>query len=103
MNHSSSPTFLCRHCRYYAPQGRRGGHCNKLNVIVKSQWDACSLAALPFAPSWKDFGDIMLWPQKVLEIQETIAGHADEVASKELVEATQPVPVSVVAAGSEWV
>lgn len=101
MNHSSSPTFLCRHCRYYAPQGRRGGHCNKLSVAVKSQWEACSLVASPFASAWKDFGDIMLWQQKVLEIQETIVGHVDETVSGELAEVAQPVPVA--AAGSEWI
>ncbi len=102
MNHSSSPTFLCRHCRYYAPQGRRGGHCNKLNVGVKSQWEACSLVASPFTSPWKDFGDIMLWPQKVFEIQEAIVGHTDEANNEALTEAAQPVPVPVVA-GSEWV
>lgn len=102
MNHSSSSTFLCRHCRYYAPQGRRGGHCNKLNVAVKSQWEACSLAASPFASPWKDFGDIMLWPQKVLEMQEAIVAHADEIKHEELTEIAQPTPVPVVAAGPEW-
>ncbi|MGQ9869880.1 hypothetical protein [Leptodesmis sp.] len=96
MNHTSSSTFLCRHCRYYTPQGRRGGHCNKLNVGVKSQWEACNLVASPFVSTWKDFGDMMLWPQKVLELQEAIMAHTDEATTEELTEIAQSVPVIVV-------
>ncbi len=99
MNRSSSPTFLCRHCRYYAPQGRRGGHCNKLNVAVKSQWEACSLVASPFTSAWKELGDIMLWPQKVLELQEAIVGHGNEGVEEDCPETGQPVPA--IAVGSE--
>jgi hypothetical protein len=103
MNPSSASTALCRHCRFYAPQGRRGGHCNKLNVAVKSQWEACSLVASPFASAWKDFGDIMIWQQKVLEIQETIVSYGDQSVAEELAETAQPVPVPVVVTGSDWV
>lgn len=39
----------CRHCRYYQQQGRRGGHCQKLDVAVQGFWPACSLVILPFA------------------------------------------------------
>lgn len=47
----------------------------------------------------------MLWPQKVLEIQETIVGHGDGATKEELTKATQPVsvPIPVVAVGSERV
>ena len=38
----------CRHCRYYQPEGRRGGSCHKLGVSVNSNWEACSLASSPF-------------------------------------------------------
>jgi hypothetical protein len=38
----------CRYCRSYQVEGRRGGHCNKLNVTVQSRWSACSLAEPTF-------------------------------------------------------
>ena len=38
----------CRHCRYYQPEGRRGGSCQKLGVSVDSNWKACVLASSPF-------------------------------------------------------
>jgi hypothetical protein len=60
----------CRHCRYYFPEGRRGGHCQKLNVSVKSQWNACSLSSPPFLSPWNGLGDLMMWQQKALEVQE---------------------------------
>ncbi len=41
----------CRRCQYYHLQGRRGGHCNKLNVAVRGNWGACSLAAPVFTAS----------------------------------------------------
>jgi hypothetical protein len=39
----------CRHCQHYQLQGRRGGLCQKLNVAVRSEWSACSLALPAFA------------------------------------------------------
>jgi hypothetical protein len=39
----------CRHCQHYQLQGRRGGVCQKLNVAVRSEWAACSLALPAFA------------------------------------------------------
>ena len=38
----------CRHCRYYQPEGRRGGSCDKLGVAVDSTWKACVLCSSPF-------------------------------------------------------
>ncbi len=46
-------TSACRYCRYYQPEGRRGGTCNRLGAPVLSHWKACSLALPPFAPSWE--------------------------------------------------
>lgn len=43
----------CRHCRFYTPEGRRGGQCGRLTAPVLSHWQACSLALPPFAPSWE--------------------------------------------------
>jgi hypothetical protein len=39
----------CRHCQFYKPEGRRGGHCQQLDVPVQGQWQACSLSLPPFA------------------------------------------------------
>jgi hypothetical protein len=42
----------CRFCQYYAPEGRRGGHCLKLQVPVCAHWSACPLADNPFDSQW---------------------------------------------------
>lgn len=44
----------CRFCQHYAPEGRRGGHCTKLQVEVSADWEACPLAEHPFADQWND-------------------------------------------------
>lgn len=54
------------------------------------------MVASPFVSTWKDFGDIMLWPQKVFELQEAIAAQTDEATTEELTETVQTVPVVVV-------
>lgn len=41
-------TSVCRYCRFYQPEGRRGGSCQKLGVPVESKWKACTFASLPF-------------------------------------------------------
>ena len=48
MNEIDTSTSVCRFCRFYEPEGRRGGSCQKLGVSVQSSWQACSLAASPF-------------------------------------------------------
>lgn len=53
MKQASSITSTCRYCRYYNSEGRRGGSCQKLGVPVESNWNACSLAASPFATPWE--------------------------------------------------
>lgn len=40
----------CSRCRFYTPQGRRGGQCSQLGVPVESRWTPCSLAVPVFAP-----------------------------------------------------
>jgi hypothetical protein len=50
-------TSACRYCRYYQPEGRRGGACQQLGAPVKASWKACSLALPPFAPSWESLED----------------------------------------------
>ena len=41
-------TSICRYCRFYQAEGRRGGSCQKLGVPVESRWKACTLASSPF-------------------------------------------------------
>ncbi len=53
------------------------------------------MVASPFVSTWKDFGDMMLWPQRVLELQEAIMAHTDEATTEELTGTAQPVPVIV--------
>lgn len=38
----------CGLCRFYTPEGRRGGLCSQLSAPVNSQWKACCLAVSPF-------------------------------------------------------
>lgn len=53
MNSSGSFIVACRFCRYYQPEGRRGGSCEKFDVPVSADWEACSLAVHPFEMSWQ--------------------------------------------------
>jgi len=53
MSNQSCLVSSCRACRYYTPEGRRGGLCQQLGAPVASHWKACSLAFPPFAPSWE--------------------------------------------------
>jgi hypothetical protein len=38
----------CRFCKYYQPEGRRGGHCDLLCVPMPGQLKACRFAIPPF-------------------------------------------------------
>lgn len=49
MKKSSFSDPKCRHCRFYEPEGRRGGCCQKLGVTVNGSWSACSLVCFPFS------------------------------------------------------
>jgi hypothetical protein len=53
-------TSTCRRCRHYIPEGRRGGNCSQLNAIVQGTWQACSLAAPVFEPTW-ELGRMLVW------------------------------------------
>lgn len=70
-------TSACRHCRFYQPQGRRGGHCAQLDAPVRGTWKACSLAIPPFAPSWETLEEIKLWEQEMLGVAEVLPMEGD--------------------------
>jgi len=48
MEPAGSRASCCGRCAHYTPEGRRGGHCDQLNVVVKSRWKSCSLATPVF-------------------------------------------------------
>jgi hypothetical protein len=47
------PTSACRYCRYYQPEGRRGGCCQTLGAPVQGNWKACQLAIPAFGSAWE--------------------------------------------------
>ncbi|MCP6762386.1 MAG: hypothetical protein NHB32_27375 [Fischerella sp. CENA71] len=55
-------TSACKYCRYYQPEGRRGGICQQLGAPVQASWKACSFALPPFAPSWEKLEDVWSLP-----------------------------------------
>jgi hypothetical protein len=54
MKTTTTPASTCRLCKYFQPEGRRGGFCQKLGASVRGGWEACAIAIPPFAPSWED-------------------------------------------------
>lgn len=58
MNEINFSASTCRFCRFYQPEGRRGGTCQTLGVPVESSWKACALAASPFKTTLKKLEDI---------------------------------------------
>ncbi len=51
-------TSACRYCRFYEPEGRRGGCCQMLDVPVQGSWKACSFASPPFKTTLRKLEDI---------------------------------------------
>ena len=62
----------CRHCRYYQPEGRRGGSCQKLGVSVDATWSACILASSPFTPAFSQLDNTLKTLDKTLTNLEEI-------------------------------
>lgn len=77
-------TSACRYCRYYNPEGRRGGQCQQLGAPVLGSWKACSLALPPFAPSWETLEDVWSLP----EVKPALGSQFAQHARKEMEEAT---------------
>lgn len=82
MKSNDALTSTCRHCRFYSPEGRRGGHCSQLNVAVRSSWKSCSLATPIFEPDW-EFPGIPLWHR---ESSFALATHPDAIAFTQTVD-----------------
>lgn len=64
MNTSDSFISACRYCRYYSPEGRRGGTCQQLGVPVQACWKACSVAMPVFGSHWQDLEKIWSMPDQ---------------------------------------
>lgn len=60
MKESNSLTSACRYCRHYSPEGRRGGMCERLGVLVQASWKSCAFALPPFETTWEKLQDIVL-------------------------------------------
>lgn len=76
----------CRSCRYYTPEGRRGGHCQQLGVPVRGSWEACSLAIPAFAPSGENL-EMLMWHNEIFKLQEV---RPLESSSDQKLDAPQP-------------
>jgi hypothetical protein len=86
-------TSSCRYCRYYKPEGRRGGMCQQLGVPVQACWKACALAARPFNSAWESL-------EEVVHLENTfVLKHSTEYSSvatantETLLESKQPATV----------
>jgi hypothetical protein len=79
-------TSACKSCRFYTPEGRRGGNCQQLGVPVRGVWKACSLALPPFAPSWESLEEIFNLPSEVINITEAIPLEAAQASAIEELE-----------------
>lgn len=71
-NFSASTCQHCRHCGHFMPEGRRGGNCEQLGVLVRGGWKACSLAIPAFAPSWEVLEGIEMWQAETLRVSEVV-------------------------------
>jgi hypothetical protein len=55
----------CSRCRFYAPEGRRGGQCSQLGVPVNSRWAPCSLAMPVFSAPLVEMKPLDFLPQPI--------------------------------------
>ncbi|BAQ64089.1 hypothetical protein [Geminocystis sp. NIES-3709] len=53
-------TSACRYCQFYNPEGRRGGMCSQLGVLVQGEWKSCHLTTPVFNTEWKTIPEIAL-------------------------------------------
>ncbi|MBW4651152.1 MAG: hypothetical protein KME06_21045 [Kastovskya adunca ATA6-11-RM4] len=88
MKTSNFLTSACRLCRYYKPEGRRGGMCQQLGAPVRGSWNACKLALPAFAPSWETIEEVLVWQNEKLKLSKTFTttdldrSHVERVVRK---------------------
>lgn len=61
----STKAINCRHCKHFNPEGRRGGNCQLLGVLVRGSWQACSTSALAFSPAQSRLEKKVTQPEKL--------------------------------------
>lgn len=72
----------CRNCRYFTPEGRRGGYCQQLSVLVHAHWKTCPLAVAAFAPSWELLEQLVRLPSEERSVSSAMElEDADEAAA----------------------
>ncbi len=57
--------LCCSRCRYYTPEGRRGGQCGQLGVPVQGRWQACSLSMPVFVTQLPEISPLEFLPQAI--------------------------------------
>ena len=74
MKSSRCQVSSCSRCRFYGPQGRRGGECSQLGVPVGGRWQPCSLAMPVFDAALGQIAplDDFLPPPLKLEFSEVL-------------------------------
>jgi hypothetical protein len=87
----------CRFCRYYTPEGRRGGQCQHLGVPVRGGWQACSLGVPTFQPLKDNFENILLVPGEVLPLEASLESTRSDASSPNgvplgKIPAAEPIP-----------
>ncbi|AFZ42421.1 hypothetical protein PCC7418_0183 [Halothece sp. PCC 7418] len=80
---------VCRYCRHYSPQGRRGGMCQKLSAPVRGDWQACSLANAPFLPTWETWEEITILKTHHFQVAQPIVAQNTESEVEVAVEAQE--------------
>lgn len=79
MKNTKFSASACKYCRYYNPEGRRGGQCQQLGAPVLGSWKACSLALPPFAPSWETLEDVWSLPEMKPTLASQFGQHIHKV------------------------
>lgn len=73
MDASQLGVSCCQRCRHFTLAGRRGGTCGQLNVTVRGNWSACSLAA----PVFMEPASAVVQPQMTVWPQGIVLHHPD--------------------------
>ena len=87
MNQLPLLTSACRSCHHFAPEGRRGGTCQKLNVPVQGSWKSCSLAISAFSSSWDNWDNVKkldLWETATALPKVAVTANTKEVSTPEI-------------------
>lgn len=85
MNQIQILTSACRACRYFTPEGRRGGTCQQLGVLVQARWKSCALAVPAFSSNWDSWDKVKkldVWEKATLS-EVTLATEMTEVLLSE--------------------